>query len=176
MTRIINIFTDAATSPQVGVAVGVTVCFDSHELLTYSDSSMQSLFATLAVKVIYTNLESNKSTWSEIKNMMGALEDVRAHYGAGHVVNIYTDCQSLCDLLEKRKEKLISNHFMTRSGKRHAHADLYQSLFAITAQFTVKTIKLKGHYSKKDDLSLHEKIFSIIDKLARERLRSVVGL
>ena len=41
-------------------------------------------------------------------------------------VEIYIDCQSLCDLIGQRKDKLEKNNFMIKKGKVLQHAELYK--------------------------------------------------
>jgi len=174
MANTISIFTDAATSPQAGVAVGAFLFFDEQDIDRYAECSIEILSAKLSDKVVYTEFESNKSTWAEIKTVVNALDTVLKNSEQGRKIRIYTDCQSLCDLLGRRKEKLEKSNFITRAGKPLQHANLYKELFAIAAQFQIQTFKMKGHHPKSCRLTLQERIFSLLDKLVRQRLRAVI--
>lgn len=173
-TNTISIFTDAATSPQTGIAIGAYLYLDMREMNQYIECSMEVLFKKISNKIVYKKYESKKSTWSEIKTVIDALESVQKNSEPVCKIEIYTDCQSLRDLLGKRKEKLQKNNFITRAGRVLQNADLYQELFDLAAKFQIKTFKIKGHNSKSNRLTLQEKIFSILDKLSRKRLRSVL--
>src|SRR3990167_904163 len=99
MANTISIFTDAATSPQAGVAVGAFLCIDERYLINYAEFSMEMLSAELSDKVVYSEFASNKSTWAEIKTAIHALDSALNITKPGCKIEIYTDCQSLCDLL-----------------------------------------------------------------------------
>jgi ribonuclease HI len=174
-TDTICIFTDAATSPQTGVAVGAFLCIDERCIANYAEFSMRMLSTELSDKVVYIEFVSNKSTWSEIKTAIHALDSVLKNAQADCRIEIYTDCQSICDLLGKRKEKLEKNKFMTRDGKLLPHANLYKELFALTEKLKVQIFKLKGHHPTSHHLTEQERIFSLLDKLTRQRLRSVTN-
>jgi len=132
MDKTISIFTDAATSPQAGIAIGVFLCLDEQTINEYAECSTNALTAMLSGKITSIKFETNKSTWSEIKTVISALRSVLADDGAGCKITLYTDCQSVCDLIGKRKDKLIKSHFVTREGKTLRHANLYKELFEIT--------------------------------------------
>jgi ribonuclease HI len=78
-------------------------------------------------------------------------------------------------LIGKRKDKLIKNNFITRTGKTLQHANLYKELFEIADQFQIQTFKVKGHRSKSYRLTLQERIFLVLDKFTRQRLRSIIN-
>lgn len=167
----IIIFTDAATSAKTMTAVGAFLCLDKQNFDNYARNGLEDLTSKLADWVVYKEYKSKKSTWSEIKTAIDALNMVLQKYGPGRNIEIYTDCNSLCDLLSRRKEKLKTTNFVTRAGKILQNADLYKELFAIADKFQIKTFKIKGHDSKAHRLSLHAKIFAILDKLSRKKLR-----
>ncbi|MDA8561531.1 hypothetical protein N9L02_00275 [Gammaproteobacteria bacterium] len=172
---ILIIFTDAATSPTSKISVGVYLALNQDNLIQYSQLSPEVLFKEVADKIFYTKYESKKSTWSEIKTVIDALDAVHDN-GCHHFkIEIYTDCQSLCDLLNKRKEKLEKNNFLTKSGKVHPNIVLYKELFLAADKFEVKTYKVKGHSPSGSRITIQEKIFGILDKLSRKRLRLIVN-
>lgn len=170
------IFTDAATSSKSEIAIGVILFLENCLFDDYIDYSNDDLFKIISEKVIYKKYFSKKSTWSEIKTVIDALQILEESDETNFNVEIYTDCQSLCDLLTRRKEKLEQSNFMTRSGKVHANAELYKELFVMTNKFHINISKIKGHTSKSQRLTLPEKIFAIIDKLSRKELRAMVGV
>lgn len=171
----IMIFTDAATSPQAEVAIGVSLCINKNNLEQYASLSSQALREKVMQEVSCRFYRSKKSTEAEIKTVVDTLQALRAKMGDNHHIELYTDCQSLCDLLVKRKNKLQENEFQTRSGKVHQHAALYKTLYNITSQFEIKLFKVKGHATKSHRVGLAEQIFDILDKLSRQKLRQYLN-
>ena len=166
------IFTDAATSPQTSIAVGAFLCIKQSSIESYAQSSPDELYLKLSDIIVYGNYTSKKSTWSEIKTVIDALSNLKKN--PLQKVELYTDCQSVCDLLNKRKEKLLKNNFITRTGKVLANADLYKELFEVAEQFDIHVFKIKGHSPKSNRVSIEEKIFTVLDKLSRKKLRSLM--
>ena len=113
----IIIFSDAATSPQTGISVGAFLCLDQEYINNLTERSLADLTANLSKLIVYNQYKSKKSTWSEIKTVIDALHIIQKNTKPGQVIEIYSDCQSLCDLLNRRKEKLVKSNFITRTGK-----------------------------------------------------------
>ncbi|GEM_PF-6425649 len=171
----ILIFTDAATSPTMNMSVGAFLCLDSKQMNNYAECSLEDLYIQLSDVIVYQEYESKKSTWSEIKTVIDALNFIQINLVTVQKVEIYTDCQSLCDLLGRRKDKLQKNNFMTRASKEHPNADIYKKLYLIADKFQITTFKIKGHDSKSNRVNVTDKVFDVIDKLSRKKLRSLVG-
>ncbi len=171
----ILIFTDAATSSKMNIAVGAFLCLDQKQIQNYVECSTEDLYAKLADRIVYQKYASKKSTWSEIKTAIDSLNFLHKNSEFIRKVEIYTDCQSLCDLLGQRKEKLQKKNFLTRTGKILQNANLYKELFAIAEKFQIRTFKIKGHNLISYRLTLQEKIFAILDKCSRKRLRFVLS-
>lgn len=169
------IFTDAATSATMNIAIGVFLCLKKNQLQQYVACSRDDLSIQLADKIVYKQYASKKSTTSEIKTAIDALNFLQQQSPSVTKVDIYTDCQSLCDLLGKRKGKLQRNNFTTRSGKILANAELYQELYSVAEKFQLCLFKIKGHDLASRRVSLPEKIFTLLDKLGRKKLRQVVS-
>jgi ribonuclease HI len=168
------VFIDAATSPQAFIAIGAFICLEQQQINELNQLTIESLSKHLASRVSYRKYTSNKSTWSEIKTAILALNAIYEKTPFIDNVEIYTDCQSLCDLMGARKEKLQNNNFMTKKGKVFQHANLYKELYAIVENRHVHVFKVKGHYTRYRELTWQERIFSVLDKLSRKKLRSVL--
>ncbi|MDR3476445.1 MAG: hypothetical protein P4M14_00255 [Gammaproteobacteria bacterium] len=166
------IFSDAATSPQAGIAIGAFIILTSDDLIAFSEYPYENLYARIAETIVVKQYESKRSTWAEITTVIAALHHINSNSKTLDKVEIYTDCQSLCDLLGARKQKLENNHFLTRSGKMHPNAELYKTLFVIAEKFQITTTKIKGHDSLRE--TMPEKIFSVLDKLSRKTLRQTL--
>lgn len=167
----VYVFIDAATSPQRSAAIGAYIYLEQQQINKLDQLTKEGLSKYLACHVNYKKYISNKSTWSEIKTAIHTLNTVYEKMGFVRQVVIYTDCQNLCDLMGKRKEKLEKNNFMTKSGKVLQHAALYKELYSIVENRQVQVIKVKGHQQSNRILTCQEKIFSVLDKLSRKKLR-----
>lgn len=170
MTSSLIIFTDAAISPQKNIAVGAYLYLDQNHLQKLTDYSIDQLTNELSSLITYQKYTTKKSTWTEIQNVIDALTFLHHQSEKNRPITIYTDCQSLCDLFGKRKAKLKNSNFITRSGKILQNAELYQKLYAIADHFQISIVKIKGHDSRR--ITIEEKIFSVVDKLSRKKLRS----
>lgn len=168
----IIIFSDAATSSQNKLSVGAFFITELAGLPALEALSTTALFSNISDSLTYRQYESNKSTWSEITTVIEALNMVLTLYGPGHHIDIYTDCQSLCDLLNRRKDKLQKNKYITSSGKIHPNAELYETLFGMSEQFQIRTFKVKGHDKSQNRIGIYQQIFDILDKLVRNHLRA----
>ncbi len=141
----------------------------------FIELSPEQLSNQLENRVSYEIYKSKKSTWSEIKTVIHALQSLQKQFDQrNQKIEIYTDCQSLCDLLGRRKEKLEENNFITSRGSLLQNAELYKELYLITNKFQVIIFKVKGHQAKSNTMVWQEKIFTILDKLSRKKLRSVL--
>jgi ribonuclease HI len=170
----IFIFTDAATSSKNIIAVGAFLCLTSQDMLSFAEYSVERLQSLLADRIIYKTYHSKKSTWSEIQTVIDSLIFSKNNFLFCKKIYIYTDCQSVCDLLGRRKEKLVKNNFISSSGKPLEHADLYKQLFNFADEFQITIVKIKGHAALAQRISVQEKIFLILDKLSRKNLRLVL--
>lgn len=169
------IFTDASISPQTCIGVGVFLCLSREHIEAYDQCSMEELSAKLSNQIVYTEYQSKKSTWSEIKTVIHALNFIQKNSKIDSKIEIYTDCQSLCDLMGRRKEKLKKSHFITKTGKLLQNADLYKELFEIAEKFQIQTVKIKGHNSISNRLTVQEKIFAVLDQCSRKKLRGILN-
>jgi ribonuclease HI len=169
------IFTDAATSSKHSFSVGAFICVSRQHIEKFNEFTDQELYEKLSEQIVYHEYASHKSTWSEIKTAIDALYSIIDKSGVHKKCEIYTDCQSLYDLINERRVKLEKNNFMTSSGKIHTNADLYRELFAISEKFAIQVFKIKGHSPAAHRLTVHEKIFTILDKSCRKKLRCSIG-
>lgn len=160
----------------MNMAVGAFLCLDQNQMRDYTECTIEDLYAKLANKITYKQYTSKKSTWSEIKTIIDSLNFIHQNSTEVKKIEIYTDCQSFCDLLNKRKEKLLKTNFITRTGKVLQNAGLYKELFFIAEKFQLHIFKVKGHHPKSNRVSLQEKIFSVLDKLSRRKLRSLLDV
>lgn len=167
------VFSDAATSSKANLAIGAFLFLNQSNMKEYTDYSNQDLMTALKKLVVYKKYPSHKSTWAEIKTAIDALYTLQQNHSSPQI-EIYTDCQSLCDLLGHRREKLEKNNFMTQSGKLHQNTILYKALFAIADKFQINILKIKGHDRSAHRFTVQSRIFAVLDKLCRNQLRSIL--
>ena len=94
----ILIFTDAATSSQMNIAVGAFLCLDQKFIQNHAECSIEDLYAKLDDLVVYQQYVSKKSTWSEIKIAVDAAVSITATAPYPYMVDVIHSC-SLIDVL-----------------------------------------------------------------------------
>ena len=91
----------------------------------------------------------------------------------GIEINLYSDCQTLTNLLGRR-DKLTSTNYISASKKTTlANADLYKIFYSIYDELKPKLHWVKGH-SKKENQSIIQKNFQMVDRQVRKELRTLV--
>ena len=150
-----HLFTDGSVNPQSKIGYGVYLLLDT---LTFS----QDLKKECKIKKFI----NTSSTKLELETLLFAFEEISPNH---HPLIIYTDCQNILSLKERR-EKLEKNNYQNSKGTLIANHTLYQSFFKWVDIYNCTFIKIKGHKQKdlKDDV---DKIFSLVDMRAREGLR-----
>jgi len=145
----IKLFCDGSVNPQSKIGFGAYFIYD--EIL-----EDQNIFVK--------KFENTSSTKLELEVLLWALEDL------GELeVTVYTDCQNILQL-EKRKEKLFKNDFLTSSGKKVKNEELYKKFYSEMQKLNLNFVKIKGHKKTalKDDI---DKLFNLVDKASRKALR-----
>lgn len=86
---------------------------------------------------------------------------------------IYTDCQSVINVI-KKKNVFIINNFLSKNNKILNNATLYKELFELLDNHTdIIILHIKGHIPTKD-MNDDNKIFSVLDKNLRSKLRKII--
>lgn len=129
----------------------------------------------LLPKIHFFEFDTNKSTYAEIQTFLKAIDTLKKDSSKkGIAIKVFSDCENLGKLLGPRKEKLIKNDFKKKSGAPLPHGLLYKHLYQMIEGLDLEFIKIKGHASFKKRETLEEKLFAIVDKRCRERLRELV--
>ncbi len=82
---------------------------------------------------------------------------------------VYTDCQNILTLLD-RKKSLEKNNYFTKSGKKIRNYKLYKDFYRQNEKLSLCFKKVKGH--KKTELKDEvDKLFNLVDKASRRALR-----
>ena len=167
------IFCDASVSSNFTFAVGAFLVLDCKELDSFGCLSFEGLKKFISTKIEYVYFETHKSTYAEIKTFLCSMKYLDSVF-VKHIY-VYTDCQTIIDLYEKRKKKLLDNNFRKKNGELLEHANLYREFFSSTDNYVLHFKKVKGHSPKQNKNLVPDLIFSIIDSFSRKRMRSVVN-
>jgi ribonuclease HI len=150
-----NIFTDGSVNPQSNIGWGAYLAVDN------CDASMEILESQIKVK----RFEPTTSTKLELQTVLWALTDSKERINC----TIYTDCQNVVQLPQRRK-KLEDKNYRSNRQKKFSNHELYKEFFLILDSLDFTLIKVMGHKSsaKKNKM---DQIFSLVDKAARKALR-----
>ncbi len=86
------------------------------------------------------------------------------------LVTLYTDCQTISSLSDRRIKLEKNNFIASSSGKILNNADLYKEFYNIYDQLNLEIIWLKGH-DKKSNMNFIKSNFAVLDKSVRSKLR-----
>lgn len=88
-------------------------------------------------------------------------------------VCLFSDCQTLTKLLSRREKLVAADYLSARKKTILANADLYKLFFLIHDEVRPVIHWVKGH-SKRENQSLIQKNFQIVDRQVRKELRDFV--
>jgi len=149
--KTIKLFCDGSVNPKTKIGFGAYFIYN--EKIQKQDIKIKKFLDTsstkLELEVLLWALEEN-----ELKNLK---------------VNIYTDCQNILKLLD-RKEKLEKNGYLTSTGKMVNNTVLYKKFYEKYDNLNLEFIKVKGHKKSvlKDEI---DSLFNLVDKASRRALR-----
>jgi len=150
------LFTDGSVNPQQNIGFGAYLHVKKNTIYE------ESLKNSVKVKQFY----NTSSTKLEIETLLWALDEIVIKDGE---LIIFTDCQNILSLLERR-EKFEKNDYLTSKNKKIANHELYKKFYKVTDTIKCKFIKVKGHKpkSQKNDI---DKLFTLVDIASRNALR-----
>ncbi len=154
------LFTDGSANPQKKIGFGAYLIVNKDEL--YS--------ATLSIDDVFTKkFEDTSSSKLELEAMLWALNKINAD---NKKIVIFTDCQNIIGLYDRR-ERFEKNSYMTSKNTLIKNHELYKEFYKITDKIECNFVKVKGH-KKHEDKNMIDKIFTLVDKAARNALREAV--
>lgn len=112
--------------------------------------------------------EEKNNIRSELRGALIALEAAETHRTA---VTLYTDCQGIFNLPQRREKLESCGYKSNRKNTPLANADLYQAFFLISDRLNLKIIWVKGH-SPSANQTLIQKNFRVVDQAVRKKLRA----
>ncbi len=144
----IKLFTDSSVNPQEKIG------FAAYLLLDDEIESFQNFKDNIKIK----RFEDTSSTKLELQTLLWALEELKEIVDKNTIVEVYTDCQNIIGL-KNRRDKLERNNFHSSSGKLMNNHELYKEFFRKLDELNLTFIKVKGH--KKN--SLKDEIDNILN-------------
>ncbi|WP_415395812.1 ribonuclease HI [Sulfurimonas sp. CS5] len=153
----IYLFTDGSANPQKKIGFGAYLILDKDEL--YSNIFSKD-------DVITKIFENTSSSKLELEALLWALNEIRAQNSK---VVIFTDCQNIIGLKDRR-ERFEKNNYMTKKKVLIRNHKLYKEFYILTEKIECDFVKVKGH-KKNEEKSIIDKIFTLVDKAARDALR-----
>lgn len=147
----IKLFCDGSVNPKDNIGFGAYFIFEE-------DLENQN------IKI--KKFENTTSTKLELEVLLWALEDKSLE---DKKIVVYTDCQNILTLLD-RKERLVEGNYFTKGGKKVRNEELYKKFYKQKDKFQIEFVKIKGHKksAQKDDL---DRLFNLVDKASRKALR-----
>jgi ribonuclease HI len=152
----LNLFTDASVNPKLHMGYGAYLLISEHEFFQEA----------LKNQVKLKRFENTSSTKLELQTLLWALNDIQK---VDNKLNIYTDCQNILSLNERR-QRLEKNNYRSKKNARINNYKLYQEFYKITDQLDYKIIKVCGHKAKANKTEI-DILFALVDRTSRNALR-----
>ena len=132
--------------------------------LAVSDRGLSLDLLRTHVKV--RRFEHTSSTKLELQTLLWALSDIQA---LGRKVIVYTDCQNIIGL-QQRRDRFEQSDFRSKKNKRLNYYELYQEFFRMIDQLDYELVKVHGHQvsNQKDDI---DRLFTLVDRASRNALK-----
>jgi ribonuclease HI len=177
ITPYVTIFIDSSFDPGRRLGVSGFLCIPNcpDEILANSEI-VWKLYSPALVKTRI--VENTTNTRLELQTLLWALESLRLDngnmsYREMGLITVYTDCRAAVNLLPRRKRLESDNYLSKRKGATLVNADIYRKIFTLCDELSPEIVWIRGHALKKDRIGI-QKVFSEIDKLVRNQLRSYI--
>lgn len=161
------IFSDASFDPQSAIGVSAT--------LILTNQSFIKDFKIVDLEILTRRIDRENIARLEFLAVISALIEWKEKYQTTTTnakITLVVDCMAIKNLLHRR-ERLEKNKFMSlRKSQVLANADLYQKFLDLYDELRPDIIWIKGH-SPKTSQSKLQQVFSMVDKVARKKLREL---
>jgi ribonuclease HI len=124
----IKLFTDSSLGPYNKIGFG------AYLILNDENESLEELNEHIKIK----RFENTSSSKLELQTLLWALDEIADNNIS---IEIYTDCQDIIGL-ENRRKKLEKNHFYSTSGKLMNNHDLYKDFYLKLDELSLSFIKV----------------------------------
>ena len=154
----IYVFSDASCNPSKDKSIG---CY----------TFIKNDLSVLNLDIQIHQMDFSSSTLAELNTIKVALEyshnKIKELFtGKDIEITLYTDCKNFVDLITKRKDN--------DKIKAHRNYEFYKELIDLIAVYKTNVYWIKGHDKKDNKISQSQKIFSILDKKARQLAREII--
>ncbi len=155
----LHIFTDGSVNSKINVGYG------SYLVVYDLNKPINVLWGDMKVK----RFEQTNSTKLELQTVLWVLGELALHERKGVAISVYTDCQNIIGL-PNRRARLEKINYYSSKKKRLNNYELYKEFYQLTSNLNCEFIKVVGHQesSKKDRI---DKLFAIVDRASRRALR-----
>jgi ribonuclease HI len=152
------LFTDSSVNPKNNIGFGAYLLLSVNQIASIELNSM--------IKIKEFN--DTSSTKLELQTLLWALDTENLDH---YKITIYTDCQNIIGLHDRRK-KLEIKAYKNAKGKLINNHLLYKKFYKKVDILECNFVKVKGHSknSVKNDI---DKIFTLVDKSCRKALRNI---
>lgn len=157
MKDILYLFTDSSVNPQTKIAYG------SYLYLSDEEINVNNMPYVIKNK----RFSNTSSTLAELQILLFALKEKEL---SSYTLIIYTDCQNIIGL-NNRRSKFEQNNYYSKNNKKIKNHIFYKEFFTLCDAIDCSFVKVKGHKKTAEKSSI-DLIFSLVDKNAREHLRS----
>ncbi|MCD6355410.1 MAG: hypothetical protein J7L95_07660 [Prolixibacteraceae bacterium] len=152
------LFSDGSVDNQSEIGFGACLIVENLNL------SVDELKMQVRVK----KFENTSSTKLELQTLIWGLTGI---YHKNKKITVYSDSQNIIGL-HGRRERLEKNNYRTKKNELITNHELYKKFFKLTDRLTCTFVKVQGH-KKSNQKSNIEKIFTIVDRASRSKLRNI---
>lgn len=156
---------------------------DSEKFYIYTDASFSKelqlgvagwlVFRRASSETIRTvSFKETNNIRAEIKGVILALKE--ASQGLSGEIHLYTDCQTIAGLSNRREKLETSNYRSHQKRAALRNADLYRELFRLYDSLNPMIHWIKGHSPKRNQ-SIEQRNLSKIDQVVRKELRKLLS-
>ena len=153
------VFADGSVNSKFKVGYGA--------YLVVSDLSQPLNTLQDAVKV--KRFEQTSSTKLELQTVLCVLGEIVLAEGRDVAISVYTDCQNIIGL-PNRRIRLEENNYFSSKNKRLNNHELYQEFYQLTSDLTCEFIKVVGHQASRKKEGI-DRLFGLVDRASRRALR-----
>ncbi len=154
------LFCDGSFNPRTRIGVGAMLLLSDKEWKNAGDSKFFAIRTRVMPTDSIARLELMTAIW--------ALSEPALIPG----MNLFTDCKTIEGLAARRAKLEAGDYKSKRTGERLTNADLYTQFFKICDSVRPTITWLKGH-SPKTSQTEYQRVFSLVDKMARKTLREL---
>jgi ribonuclease HI len=166
----ISLFTDVSAHPKLRLGVGAFLALPS-SFTGLSADPIQS--SSISDNIRAKRFEVGASTTLELLTALWAIEECRSDPQPCRI-SLYSDSQCIAGLIQRRRRLEAKGFLSNNTGQPLANAGLYRRFYALHDELAFEVIKVPGHTLSGSHTAV-QRIFSFVDRKAREELRHLVA-